>query len=97
MKSIFIVHNQVLTEEVLRLLDELQVRGFTQWTSVQGRGSETGEPRMGSHTWPELNGALLCVVDDDKAQALTSRLRKLNATQPEQGLRAFVWEAEAAV
>lgn len=94
MKSILIVHNQVLSDDLIRMLDSLEIRGFTQWSTVQGRGSETGEPRMGSHTWPELNGAMLCVVDDDAAKRLLARIREMDEAAPEQGLRAFVWSVD---
>jgi nitrogen regulatory protein PII len=94
MKSIFLVFNQVLSADVIQLLDDLEIRGFTRWTSVHGRGSETGEPRMGSHTWPELNDAMLCVVEDRLVPAVLERVRELDAKAPEQGLRAFVWNVE---
>ena len=54
-KAVFITYNQALTERVAFLLDQLQIKGFTQWPLVNGAGTETGEPRMGSHTWPEMN------------------------------------------
>lgn len=91
MKSVLIVHNQVLGTELLRMLDELKIRGFTQWNTVQGRGGNDGDPRMGTHTWPELNGALLCVVEDDVSQQLLARIREMDEAAPEQGLRAFAW------
>ena len=41
------------------------------WEQVQGRGSKNGEPRRGTHTWPEMNSAMLVMVDDDmKLEAL---------------------------
>lgn len=94
MKSIFLVFNQVLSADVIHLIDDLEIRGFTQWSSVYGRGSETGEPRMGSHTWPELNDAMLCVVEDEIVPVVLNRVRELDAQAPEQGIRAFVWNVE---
>ena len=47
-KAVFITYNQALTERVAFLLDQLQIKGFTQWPLVNGAGTETGEPRMGS-------------------------------------------------
>lgn len=58
-KAVFITYNQALTERVAFLLDQLQIKGFTQWPLVNGAGTETGEPRMGSHTWPEMNSATI--------------------------------------
>ena len=45
-KAVFITYNQALTERVAFLLDQLQIKGFTQWPLVNGAGTETGEPRM---------------------------------------------------
>ena len=97
MKSVFIAYNQILSDELLELLDELEIRGFTRWTGVQGRGSEAGDPHMGSHTWPALNGALLCVLPDDRVPPLLEALRTLDDAAERHGLRAFVWSVEASV
>ena len=62
MKAVFIVFNQAHTERVEYMLDRLEIRGYTWWTDVNGRGTETGEPRMGTHTWPEMNSAALTII-----------------------------------
>ena len=86
-----IVYNQALTERVGELLDEVQVRGFTKWEDVKGRGSKTGDPHMGTHTWPALNSAILSVVDEDTAAKLLRGVEKINETAQAQGIRAFQW------
>ncbi len=97
MKAIFISYNQSLTEEVQEILDDLSIRGFTQWNDIQGRGSETGEPHEGTHTWPELNNAHLTMVADEKVAALLEKLDALNNQTIKQGLRAFVWNIENTI
>lgn len=97
MNSIFIIYNQVLTEQVIAMLDELHIRGFTRWTGVHGRGSESGEPRMGTHTWPALNDAILSVVEDNGVEEVLRRIREIDEAQPEQGIRAFVWDVKQSV
>ncbi|WP_137757741.1 PG0541 family transporter-associated protein [Pontibacter sp. SGAir0037] len=92
-----IVFNQALSEEIVSLLDEVAIRGFTKFNDLQGRGSLEGEPRMGTHTWPALNNAILSVAPDDKADKLISRLKEINAASEEQGLKAFSWRVEVAV
>ncbi|MGE5384199.1 MAG: PG0541 family transporter-associated protein, partial [Omnitrophica WOR_2 bacterium] len=64
MKAVFIAFNQAHTEKVEYMFDQLGIRGFTWWNNVQGRGSFTGEPRMGTHTWPEMNSAVLTIVPE---------------------------------
>ena len=55
MKAVMIIFNQANTERVEYMFDKLGIRGYTWFNDVKGRGSQTGEPRMGTHTWPEMN------------------------------------------
>jgi nitrogen regulatory protein PII len=79
------------------MLDELGIRGFSQLENVQGRGHIDGDPHRGTHTWPELNSAVLTVVDDDKVENLLRMVHKLDKRNPEVGIRAFVWNIEQMV
>ena len=97
MKSIFIVYNQAHTEKIEFMLDQLEIRGFTQWTDMKGRGSETGQPHMGTHTWPEINSATLTVVEDGKVEILLKSIESLNNLNKEVGIRAFVWNVEQSI
>lgn len=92
MKAVFIVFNQAHTERVEYILDQLGVRGFTWWSQVNGRGSLTGEPRMGTHTWPEMNSALMAVVGNDQVDPLLDKVKKIDLINEEVGIRAFVWD-----
>ncbi len=91
-----IVFNQTNTERVEFMLDRLDIRGYTWWSEVKGRGSETGEPRMGTHTWPELNSALMTFIDDEKVALLLDKVKKLDEVNKEVGVRAFVWNVESS-
>jgi nitrogen regulatory protein PII len=97
MKSVFIVFNQANTERVEYMLDQLKISGFTFFEQVQGRGTNGGEPRRGSHTWPEMNSAVMTVVEDDQVAVLLSTVKKLDNRSKEIGVRAFVWNIEATV
>lgn len=97
MKSVFIVFNQANTERVEYMLDELKISGFTFFEQVQGRGSRTGEPHRGTHTWPEMNSAVMVVIDDDRVPELLDTVRKLDNRNKAVGVRAFVWNIEQLV
>ena len=97
MKSVFIVFNQAFTSRVEYMLDELGIRGFTFFEQVQGRGSVDGEPRRGTHTWPEMNSAVITIVDDSQVPELLDSVRKLDLRSKEVGVRAFVWNIEQSV
>ncbi len=97
MKSVFIVYNQANTERIEYILDTLEIRGFTMFEQVQGRGSKTGEPRRGTHTWPEMNSAIITIIADEQLHELLEAVRKLDMRNPEVGIRAFVWDIEQTV
>ena len=97
MKAVFIVYNQANTERVEYMLDRLGIKGFTYWEDVQGRGSVDGEPRRGTHTWPEMNSAIITIVEDEIVPELLSRIKRLDNRNKEVGVRAFVWNVEATV
>ncbi len=97
MKSVMIVYNQANTERVEYMLDVLSIRGFTFFEQVQGRGSKTGQPHRGTHTWPEMNSVIITVVEDEKVETLLSAIKKLDLRNEEVGVRAFVWNIEHTV
>lgn len=97
MKAVFIVFNQANTERVEYLLDQLSIRGFTLFEDVQGRGTHGGEPRRGTHTWPEMNSAVITVVEDEQVHDLLQTIKKLDNRNKEVGVRAFVWNIEQTV
>ncbi len=94
MKSVFIIFNQANTERVEYMLDELGIRGFTMWEDVKGRGSLSGEPRMGTHTWPEMNSAIMTIIPDHQVDELMHFVKKLDEVNKEVGVKAFVWNVE---
>ena len=92
MKAVLIVFNQAQTERVEFMFDRLEIKGYSWWNDVRGRGSETGDPRMGTHTWPEMNSAALVVIPDEKVESLLGSVKKLDEVNKEVGVRAFVWD-----
>ena len=97
MKAIFISFNQAYYEMILSIMDRNNIRGFTYWEEVQGRGSKNGEPHYGSHAWPTLNSAILAMVPDEKVDPFLDLLHKMDLQTEAQGLRAFVWYIEKSI
>ena len=79
------------------MLDRLNIRGYTFFEQVQGRGTINGEPRQGSHTWPEMNSAVITIINDEQVNDLLIAIKKLDARNKEIGVRAFVWNIEQTV
>jgi nitrogen regulatory protein PII len=92
MKAIMIVYNQAYSEKVEYMLEKLGIKGYTLWENVQGRGSVTGVPHLGTHTWPEINKCLITVVDDEPVDTVLDKVKKINSINEEVGIRAFVWD-----
>ncbi|MBO6045185.1 MAG: hypothetical protein J6P69_04960 [Bacteroidales bacterium] len=97
MKAIFIAYNQAYNEEIVEVLEANGQRGYTAWQDIQGRGSVDGIPHLGNHAWPEMNYAVLTMVDDDKVDGILSDLRDKDETYRDLGLRAYVWNIEKAL
>jgi nitrogen regulatory protein PII len=96
MKAVFIVYNQAQTQKIEYLFEKLNIRGFTRWTDLTGRGSMDGLPHMGTHTWPEQNSARIAVMEDDTVAAVLEGVKRLDEENKDVGIRAFVWNIEAA-
>jgi nitrogen regulatory protein PII len=92
MKAIMIIYNQAHTEKVEYLLDKLGIKGYSLWEIVQGRGSESGVPHLGTHAWPEINKSVLTIVDDGLVDIVLGKVKKIDEVNTEVGIRAFVWD-----
>ncbi|CEA15561.1 MAG TPA: hypothetical protein GXZ44_01365 [Fermentimonas caenicola] len=94
MKAVMIVLDQAHYDEIVENLNTLNIRGFTSWREVHGRGSKNGIPHYGSHAWPSVNNSILTIVEDDRVPLLLKYLKDLDNESPNLGLRAFVWNIE---
>ena len=97
MKAIFVSYNQAYNQEIIEVLEANGQRGFTNWENIQGRGSVDGIPHYGNHAWPEMNYAVLSMVDDDKVAGILKDLKAKDETYKDLGLRAFVWNIEQSI
>ena len=97
MKAVMIMLDQAHYDQIVENLSRLNIRGFTSWKEVYGRGSSAGIPHYGSHAWPSVNNAILTIVEDDKVRSLLSFLRELDSESENLGLRAFVWNVEGMI
>jgi nitrogen regulatory protein PII len=92
MKAVMIIYNQAHTEKVEYLLDMLKIKGYSLWENVQGRGSATGVPHLGTHAWPEINKSLLTIIDDSLVETVLDKVKRIDKVNDEVGIRAFVWD-----
>lgn len=97
MKAVFISYDQANEELVQEALKASLCRGFTMFPTTYGRGSVSGEPHMGSHAWPSMNGSVLTICEDSRVEPLLERLKKIDDDNQMLGLRAFVWSIEETI
>ncbi len=87
-----IIYNQAHSEKVEYMLDKLAIKGYSLWEDVRGRGTKTGVPHLGTHTWPEINKSVLTIIEDDMVDTVLDKVKKIDAINEEVGIRAFVWD-----
>lgn len=97
MKAVFMACNQSMYDAVMDIMNDMELRGFTGWEELIGRGSKDGEPHLGNHAWPTMNSALISVMEDDKATEFLKRLKQLDENNDKQGLRAFAWSVTDSI
>lgn len=89
-----IMLDQAHYDQIVNQLGKLNIRGFTAWKEVYGKGSSDGIPHYGSHAWPSVNNSILTMVEDDKVAVLLKYLKEQDEDAANLGLRAFVWNVE---
>ena len=94
MKTVFIAYDQAHQENIIEALNDTNVRGYTFLEQAGGRGTQGGEPHLGSHAWPSMNSVIITIIDDEKVEPLLKRLKRLDEDNSMLGLRAFVWNCE---
>ena len=97
MKAVFISYDQAHQDSIIESLNDSNARGYTLFEQTGGRGTEAGEPHLGSHAWPSMNSSILTIVEDHQVQPLLDRLKKVDDDNQMLGLRAFVWNVEQTI
>jgi nitrogen regulatory protein PII len=91
MKFVMICYNEAIDNEVIELLDNAGVAGYTKWTKVLGKG-ETSGPHLYSHIWPKANNVLFTAMPEETAVRLLEDIRKMKKEVGAEGLKAFMWQ-----
>ncbi len=97
MKSVMITYDQAFHDQIVDLLTHMNCRGYSCWEQVQGRGTKSGDPHLGSHAWPSMCSAIMAVVTDEKVDPLLKALHQMDQETEMLGLRAFVWNVEKTI
>ncbi|MDE3241361.1 MAG: hypothetical protein KGO52_01415 [Nitrospirota bacterium] len=76
MKMLLLIFRQPLEHDLLQLLEELDVKAFTEVPKVFGMG-ETGAAGQ-SFGWPGYNAMVLAAMGEEQAERVVQRLKKFH-------------------
>lgn len=93
MKLVMICYNEAIDDEVIELLEQAGVKGYTKWTKVLGKG-QTSEPHLLSHIWPKANNVIAVAVEEQVADMIVEKVRDMKAKAGTVGLKAFMWRVD---
>ncbi len=89
MQALWIAYDIVIDDQIVELLDDMGVVGFTRWPRLNGRGPDSGA-RLDNHVWPGANAAVVTVQPEETVARLMERLRALHDQVGEKtGIWAF--------
>ena len=96
MKMVMILCPSSRLESVQKLIDEHDVRGYSEIREVHGSG--VSGKHLGSRAWPGTSALIFSVIEASKAEELVEAVTALaSRCSPEEGLRAFVLQVERMV
>jgi hypothetical protein len=96
MKLLMIMVDSNHQQEVDRILEAHNVGGYTELTNVLGKG--VSGLKLGNRAFPGSNTLFFTVVDGDICKTLCAELQALDVRcGPEEGLTAFILDAEKVV
>ena len=93
MEMVLLIYDADFDEDVMEILSQSSVRGFTKWERVVGRG-ERSDPRLGNSVWPGYNSAILVAVDEDTQNRLIGALKRLHAQLGSKSIKIFTWSVK---
>jgi nitrogen regulatory protein PII len=88
MRMFLIIYDAELDEEVLHLLNECGVTGFTKWDRVLGKGRES-PPKMDDAVWPGFNCAIALSAEDHLADRILDKMAKFAERLGGKGFKLF--------
>lgn len=89
MKLLFIIYEVDFDDEVMEMLNSLEIKGFTKWDRVLGKGKNS-EPRLDDPVWPGFNCAIAAVISNEHHEKILESLTKFSLQHDGKGFKVFV-------
>ncbi|MCK4993766.1 MAG: hypothetical protein KAS13_01800 [Candidatus Omnitrophica bacterium] len=93
MKMVFITYNIAINDEVMEILKNVGIDGYTRWERTTGCGKASG-PHLGTNVWPAENSVLAVAIEDEKKYKLIEKINEERKKLGREGVKAFVLPLE---
>lgn len=74
MKLFLTIYDVTYDEDVMEVVGECCVTGFTKWDRIHGKGPNS-VPKMDTAVWPGYNSAIAIVAEDESEEVVREALR----------------------
>lgn len=91
-KMVMLTYNHALDDEMLELLEQCGVEGYTKLEGATGTGKSG--PHEGTNIWPVTNNIIFTAVTAAQLKLLRSGGKTLSARFPGEGMRGFLFNLE---
>ena len=76
MRMLMIVYDVDFDDDIMAMLDNLSVSGYTKWDRVLGKGKRS-QPKLDNAVWPGYNSAVVLVAEDETEDEIFAALKDL--------------------
>jgi len=88
MKLYLLIYDVDFDEEVMEMLAQCCVTGFTKWDRVLGKGARS-EPKMDDAVWPGFNCVVAVAIREEMDQPFKDALRQTCTKLGEAGIKIY--------
>ncbi len=89
MRMLMIVYNEALDNELMEVLGDFKIQGYTKIPKVFGKGITSGA-HLGTDIWPGLNNILYVACQEPDSKRLIQGIKDLRNKAGQEGIKAFV-------
>jgi len=84
----WLAYNVALETDIQELLERLQIRAYTRWDDVKGRGNSG--PHLNDEVWPAVNALYVFAAAASLEGTLRAAVQGLRARYPGEGIKLIV-------
>lgn len=90
MKSLYLICNVSVLNEIQKILEEMDLNNFQIYSEVTGK-NPIGDARFNSSVWPGHNSAIICLCSEEESQILISKIKDFNCNAINENEKVFLY------